>query len=71
MTASVRGIVPMNDGTLREDCANSRPRLSIRLTARSQLSRTTDEKEVRTKVCAVSSIRALNRRHSVPTCRAE
>ena len=60
------GIVPMNDGTLREDWANRRPCPSIMLTARSQLSRTTEENEVRTKVCAVSSINALKRRQTTP-----
>jgi len=71
MTASVRGMVPIKDGMLRDDCANCRPRLSIRPTAKSQLSLTTEENDVRTKVCAVSSIRPLKRCQVTPSCRAE
>ena len=64
-------MVPTKDGTEREDCANCRPLLSIKPIAISQLSRTTEEKEVRTKLCAVSSISPAMRCQAVPSRRAE
>jgi hypothetical protein len=63
MCPSVIGIVPTKEGTEREDCASWRPWLSISPIAMSQLSRTTEEKEVRTKACAPSSISPAMRCH--------
>ena len=66
MWPSVTGMVPTKDGTERDDCANCRPALSISPIAMSQLSRTTEEKEVRTKFCAASSISPAIRLQAEP-----
>jgi hypothetical protein len=71
MCPSVTGMVPTKDGTDREDCANCRPALSISPIAMSQLSRTTEEKEVRTKFCAASSISPAMRLQAEPRLSAE
>jgi hypothetical protein len=52
----------MKDGILLEGCAIDRPFLSVMTQAKSFDSRTTEEKEVRTKAAAASSTIEIKRR---------